>query len=89
MRYKLSEDPYLDPSTGIFRNLLGIRTQQALETAESRLTAMHVTFLSHAPLKGKIDLRYMQSIHKTIFGNLYDWAGKLRTVEISKGETDA
>ncbi len=29
----------------------------------------------------------LSTIHKRLFGELYDWAGDLRTVEVSKGET--
>ena len=37
------------------------------------------------PIKGKFDLRHLQSIHQFIFSDIYDWAGELRTVNIAKG----
>ena len=33
------------------------------------------------------DLQYLKSIHAQLFGDLYDWAGKLRQIDISKGDT--
>jgi cell filamentation protein len=33
------------------------------------------------------DLSYLKSIHQRLFSDLYDWAGELRTVDISKDET--
>ena len=38
------------------------------------------------PLKGRFDLAHLQAIHRHLFGDLYDWAGLLRTIDISKGE---
>lgn len=38
------------------------------------------------PIKGDFDLKHLQAIHKFIFSDIYDWAGKLRTVNISKGD---
>jgi cell filamentation protein len=34
---------------------------------------------------GNFDLPHLQKIHKYIFQDVYDWAGKLRTVQIEKG----
>lgn len=33
------------------------------------------------------DLAYLKGIHRQLFRDIYDWAGELRTVDISKGET--
>lgn len=37
------------------------------------------------PLSGAYDLAHLQAFHRFIFGNVYDWAGQLRTVSIGKG----
>src|SRR3954468_213577 len=34
--------------------------------------------------KGNFDLDHLRAIHRHLFQDLYDWAGKLRTVEMSK-----
>lgn len=31
------------------------------------------------------DLTHLCAIHRRIFGDIYDWAGQIRTVAISKG----
>ncbi len=36
---------------------------------------------------GKFDLLHLRAIHRHLFQDIYDWAGELRTVEISKGTT--
>jgi len=28
---------------------------------------------------------HLQAIHRYLFGDLYEWAGQLRTIDISKG----
>lgn len=38
-------------------------------------------------MPGKFDLAHLQAIHKRLFGDVYDWAGVIRTVDISKGQT--
>lgn len=37
------------------------------------------------PVGGKLDFQHLKDVRKTLFQNVYDWAGQTRTVEISKG----
>ena len=80
-------DPYLDSETGVLRNLLGIKEQGGLDKAESTLSFLRASELREQPVKGKFDLAHLQRIHKRLFGDVYDWAGQIRQVEISKGST--
>ena len=32
-----------------------------------------------------MDIKHLQAIHRYIFQDVYDWAGKVRTVDIAKG----
>ena len=80
-------DPYLDSETGVLRNLLGIKEQGGLDKAESTLSFLRANELREQPVKGKFDLAHLQRIHKRLFGDVYDWAGQIRQVEISKGST--
>ena len=36
--------------------------------------------------RGSFDLAHLRAIHRHLFQDIYDWAGELRTVEISKGD---
>ena len=38
-----------------------------------------------APPSGKFDTAHLKAIHRYIFQDVFDWAGQLRTVDISKG----
>ena len=81
----MPEDPYVDPVTGVLRNKLGLITTGELETAEREITHAALIFLKESPVPPTYDLRHLCAIHHRIFGDLYDWAGQLRTVAIAKG----
>jgi len=78
-------DPYLDPGTGLLRNLVGAATQADLDSREAELTAFAAVELALQPVKITADLRQLSAIHRRLFQDVYDWAGKLRTVDMRKG----
>ena len=80
----MSWDPYLDLSTGVLRNLLGITDATQLADAEADFTTLRIAQLHRTPLPGSYDLAHLQAFHRHIFGDLYDWAGELRTVSIGR-----
>lgn len=80
----MTEDPYLDAATGILRNRLGIHTEHGLREAEAGLTIAAVADLGVRLLPGHYDLEHLCDFHREIFGDLYDWAGCIRTVNIAK-----
>jgi cell filamentation protein len=77
-----AEDPYLYPSTDVLRNKLGITDPDLLEAAERALVAQRA---AEGIPSGAFDLIHLQAIHHHLFQDIYDWAGELRRVEISKG----
>src|ERR1700685_2808532 len=81
----MPEDPYADPVTGVLRNKLGLSAAGELETAEREITHAALIFLKEAPVLPSYDLGHLCAIHRRIFGDVYDWAGQLRTVAIAKG----
>lgn len=76
-------DPYIDPKTGILRNLVGATTYPALRKAEGDIVTLSEISLDDIP--HTMDLVELQEIHKRLFSKIYDWAGELRTVNIRKG----
>src|SRR5450756_1631258 len=80
----MSEDPYVYPGTTVLRNHRGIRTQTELTAVEAEVTAYALAQLASRRIPGGYDLRHMQAFHRAIFGDLYRWAGELRTVAIAK-----
>jgi cell filamentation protein len=76
------DDPYVLPGTKILRNRLGITDPRTLDRIERRLVLQRIK--DGAP-EGGFDLAHLRAIHRHLFQDVYDWAGELRTVEISKG----
>jgi cell filamentation protein len=77
-------DPYVDPRSGVLRNLLGIVDAARLREVEADVTHAAVSLLMMTLLPGQYDLAHLQSFHRRIFGKIYPWAGEIRTVAIAK-----
>lgn len=81
----MPEDPYSDPATGVLYNKLGLVTAADLEAAEREITHAALILLDESPVSPSYDLPHLREIHKRIFGDIYEWAGQIRTVAIAKG----
>jgi cell filamentation protein len=79
------DDPYTDPVTGTLRNTLGLETTEELAAAEREITHAALILLGETPVRATYDLLHLRGIHKRIFGDIYEWAGQIRTVAIAKG----
>lgn len=82
----MSNDPYVDPASGVLRNRLGISDLQRLRVVEAGLTLAALADLGTRTLPGGYDLAHLCSFHKEIFGDLYPWAGEIRAVSIARSE---
>jgi cell filamentation protein len=80
----MSDDPYIYPGTHILRNKLDIRDAAKLDYHEREI----VTFRMQQDIPtGNFDLKHLRAIHRHLFQDIYEWAGEIRTVEISKGDS--
>ena len=80
-------DPYIEPETGVLKNLVGAATNDELKNAEGELVASRVgEFITRLPIKVSGSLEDFCAIHRQLFQDIYEWAGKPRTVEIRKNE---
>lgn len=68
-------------------NKLGIRDEALLARTESAYVLAKASYLELHPLPGKFDLAHYQNIHRFLFSDLYEWAGELRKVNLSKKGT--
>ena len=74
---------YTDPKTGLLRNLQDITAPDVLLFVESGAVTKRLQELYDNPMKIK-GINSLFEIHKHLFQDIYVWAGKKRTVEISK-----
>lgn len=76
---------YTDAKTGVLRNLGNIDDKDALSFFESAAVAKRARQLEDSPVKIK-NSQSLIEIHKCLFQDVYAWAGKVRVIEISKGD---
>jgi len=81
-------DFYCYPESKVLMNKLDIRDNDELQQVERDLSYPKITYLGINPIKGVLDLKYLQKIHKYVFGDIYGWAGHIRGGKFfSKGDT--
>lgn len=84
--YDLQEnDPYLIAGSTCLLNSLGILDTQLLNEAEKEISAAAYAELILSPVFPTYDLAHLCQIHRRLFGDIYPWAGEIRTTEIAKG----
>lgn len=76
---------YCYPDSNVLINKLNITNNDDLSVAEREITSIKLAYAKQNRIKGNFDLKHMQKIHKFLFEDIYSWAGKLRYVNISKG----
>lgn len=82
-KYGTGDDPYCYPGSNVLKNLLNIEDDEELAEAEAELTELAVEEIEFdAP---PYDLDYFQSLHRQVFEDVFEWAGELRSIDMSKG----
>jgi cell filamentation protein len=80
--YAAIRDPHCYPGTSVLINRLGLRNQSKLDAFEAEVSAERAA----QPLPaGRLSYAHYRAIHRHLFGDVYDWAGKVRRVRVSKG----
>lgn len=79
------QDPYCYPETSVLKNKFNIREVSLLEKAEADLSRAKMSILYESPVD-KFDAQSFLRVHEFLFEEVYDWAGRLRTINISKPE---
>jgi cell filamentation protein len=82
----VADDPYVYPGTNTLRNRWGVRDAAELTRREAAITAARLAELAERPTPGNFDLAHLQAFHRRIFGDVYEWAGQIRTVSIAKDD---
>ena len=74
---------YIDPISGILKNLPNLTEDSDLLFFESSAVSKRLEELYSNPIE-IIDSSSLLEIHRHLFQDVYEWAGKVRTVNISK-----
>ena len=81
-------DPYLIPGTATLRNRRGITDPLELEQLEADVSTLRIHQLldGSVHVQGRWDLPHLQRVHRHIFGDIYAWAGEIRTIALRKAD---
>lgn len=88
MSYSL--DPISDncySGTAVLINKLDIRDEPTLREIEATVVSAKAALWERQPLQATFDFAHYKAVHRFLFEDLYDWAGQIRTVNISKKGT--
>jgi cell filamentation protein len=80
--YDAIDDPYTYENSTVLVNKLDPRTQAELDAFEAEISGAR----AQEPLpEGGLDFSHYKAVHHHLFQDVYDWAGQVRAVRISKG----
>lgn len=68
----------------VLKNKLGIKDGDILKQKEIEITVSKIAQLYFMGITGKFDEKHLCDIHKFIFEDIYDFAGKYREVDMRK-----
>lgn len=75
------------PNSTCLINKFDIKNNKKLAEIEAEITFAKAAVLESSKVKLPLDFEYYKSIHRFLFEDLYEWAGNLRKVDISKKGT--
>lgn len=79
-------DPYLYEDSPVLINKLDIRDQSLLDEAEADFVVFRLKTIAQNTLPGDYHTGHFLQMHEYIFQDIFDWAGKPRTIAIYKEE---
>lgn len=80
------KDVYLYEEVPVLKNLLNIKNEKFLETAESDITYIKLLDIDNYFGEDEFNYARLKKIHRIMFEDIYEWAGKERVINIEKGE---
>ena len=83
MAYTAEADPLCYPGTTVLINKLDLQDQADLDEAELALFLIRAD--EHFPA-GNLDYPHYMALHYHLFQDVYEWAGRPRTIRIGKGD---
>ena len=75
-------------NTNVLINLFDIRDENQLNALEQSITSVLIAKASMDIPFENVDFEFYKSLHKYVFSDIYEWAGEIRSVNISKKGTN-
>ncbi len=87
-KYVIGHDKYCYQGTDVLINNLNIHDADELSEAEIAFTtARYLNYQSKIKELNQLNFSHLKHLHFYLFQDLYPWAGKVRDIDISKGNT--
>ena len=80
------KDPYLYPNHDSLINLFNELDEATLNNIEADYTSLRIKELLDNPINDDFSFQHLCEIHRYIFQDIYEWAGKIRIINIEKAE---
>lgn len=68
-------------------NKLGLSNPEQLKKAEASIVFLRIAEILKTPIQGSFDFAHLKAIHSKVFSDIYEFAGKVRTVNMAKGNS--
>lgn len=81
MTYTAEQDPLCYPGTTVLKNKLDLHSQAELDEFE---LAVSLTRADEPWPSGTLDYDHYRALHHHLFQDVYEWAGRPRTIRIGK-----
>lgn len=78
---------YCYPNSEVLINNRNIKDTKVLADVERMISTYNLSRLHVEPLKGNFDVKHYMKLHKFLFGELYPFAGEIRSENMQKGST--
>lgn len=79
-------DPYVYEGTTVLKNLIGTKDQSILDDYETTVVQAALLHIYKTASFDTSSTQCIFKIHEMLFSNVYDWAGRKRTMNIYKQE---
>lgn len=83
----MSAEGYFTECDDVLENKLGIVDPDEMRAVEADVVSLHMSELIAEPPPGEMNFNYLKRIHRKLFSDIYPMAGKIRSVEIAKGNS--
>jgi cell filamentation protein len=80
------KDPYLYPNSETMKNLFNETNEDRLNCIEADYSSLRIKELLDNPIIGSFDFQHLCKMHQLIFQDIFEWAGKIRIINIEKAE---
>jgi cell filamentation protein len=85
--YNLKDNYYCYKDSFVLKNKFDIKDKKILDSVEKDITGSILLLLQQRNFhKKELNYEFFIWLHKYIFGDIYNWAGDLRVVDLTKGD---